>query len=407
MPTSHQVQQGECLVSIAESYGFFWETLWNLPENRTIRETRRDPTVLLAGDVVTIPERTIKDYVRPTGARHTFRVKNIPARLNVRLHDEGGRPRSGLAYVLTIDGVETTGTTDGDGAVHAPVPPTARAGTLRLVALGELVDVNGLSALRTVGGDLELIDCDAVANTTGLNALGSVRGDLRLRRLNSVTNQARAGGTQELTFNALVEVGGLEITGMNDIEDLAGLESLDRIGFDAADNLIGGGALVLDGNPKLETLFGLQGLTKIGRKISILNNPELTKFGFDDDNQDREQDIDNANGINNEANDPDAVFESGFVETFKVVGAPVQDGVVLIGGQTGVIELRNNPRLDEGDFINNVVDNLDNFEGFTFFCGNDGSADDDDDDPRTFAQATCPQEGDGLIDLVGGEGEGE
>ena len=129
MPTSHQVQQGECLVSIAESYGFFWETLWNLPENKTIREMRRDPTVLLAGDVVTIPERTIKDYVRPTGARHTFRVKNIPARLNLRLHDEGGRPRSGLAYVLTIDGVETTGTTDGDGAVHAPVPPTARAGT--------------------------------------------------------------------------------------------------------------------------------------------------------------------------------------------------------------------------------------------------------------------------------------
>jgi hypothetical protein len=34
MPTTHQVQQGECLVSIAESYGFFWETLWNLPRTR-------------------------------------------------------------------------------------------------------------------------------------------------------------------------------------------------------------------------------------------------------------------------------------------------------------------------------------------------------------------------------------
>jgi hypothetical protein len=154
MPTSHQVQQGECLVSIAESYGFFWETLWNLPENRAIRETRSDPTVLLPGDVVTIPERTIKDYVRPTGARHTFRVKNIPARLNIRLHDEGGRPRSGLAYVLTIDGVETSGTTDGEGAVHAPVPPTARAGTLRLVASGETFTLNlgHLDPVDTVRG---------------------------------------------------------------------------------------------------------------------------------------------------------------------------------------------------------------------------------------------------------------
>jgi N-acetylmuramoyl-L-alanine amidase len=132
MPTTHQVQQGECLVSIAESYGFFWETLWNLPENKAIREARRDPTVLLPGDVVTIPEKTVKEYVRPTGARHTFRVKNVPARLNLRLRDEGGNPRAGLAYVLIIDGVETRGTTDGDGAVRAPIPPTARRGALRV-----------------------------------------------------------------------------------------------------------------------------------------------------------------------------------------------------------------------------------------------------------------------------------
>ena len=154
MPITHRVQQGECLVSIAESYGFFWETLWNLPANKPIRDTRRDPTVLLPGDVVTIPERTIKDFVRPTGARHTFRVKNIPARLNLRLHDEGGRPRSGLAYVLTIDGVETTGTTDGDGAVRAPVSPTARHGTLRLVASEETFTLNlgHLDPVDTVRG---------------------------------------------------------------------------------------------------------------------------------------------------------------------------------------------------------------------------------------------------------------
>ncbi len=133
MPTIHRVQQGECLVSIAESYGFFWETLWNLPENKLIRDTRRDPTVLLPGDVVTIPERVVKEYVRPTGARHTFRVKNIPAKLNLNFRDEGGRPRAGLAYVLTVDGVETRGTTDGEGGVHAPIAPTARSATLRLM----------------------------------------------------------------------------------------------------------------------------------------------------------------------------------------------------------------------------------------------------------------------------------
>ena len=158
MPTTHQVQQGECLVSIAESYGFFWETLWNLPENKSIREHRHDPTVLLPGDVVTIPDKKVKDYVRPTGARHTFRVKNVPARLNLRLHDEGGEPRSGLAYVLTVDGVEKRGTTDGEGAVRQSIPPTARRGTL-LITDGESgeeesyeLDLGHLDPVDTIQG---------------------------------------------------------------------------------------------------------------------------------------------------------------------------------------------------------------------------------------------------------------
>lgn len=154
MPTTHRVQQGECLVSIAESYGFFWETLWNLPENKQIRDARRDPTVLLPGDVVTIPERTIKDYVRPTGARHTFRVKNVPAKLNIHLHDEGGEPRAGLAYVLTVDGVEIRGTTDGAGGVHSSIPPGARRGTLHLVEPDETyeLDLGHLDPVDTVRG---------------------------------------------------------------------------------------------------------------------------------------------------------------------------------------------------------------------------------------------------------------
>jgi hypothetical protein len=272
---------------------------------------------------------------------------------------------------------------------------TTVGGTLRLVGLGELVNVDGLDTLTSVGGDLELIDCDALENTAGLNAVTRVGGDLRLRRLESITNQAQAAGTEDLQFDALTEVGGLEITEMNDLEDLAGLQTIARIGLDAAGALFGTGTLAIAGNPKLATLFGLQGLVAIGRKISIVDNPELVAFSFDDDNQDREDD------------DDDNIFESGFVEAFTTLGVPVLDGDVLIGGQTGVVELRNNPQLDEAEFVDVVVDNLDNFEGFTTFCGNDGSADDDDNDPRTFSRAVCPAATDGVIDLDSGAGEGE
>lgn len=142
MATRHTVQQGDCLVSIAEQYGFFWETLWNHAENRALRDRRSDPTVLLPGDVVFVPDREIKSHVRPTGARHTFRAKNVPAKLNLRLLDEGGDPRAGLAYVLNVDGVETRGSTDGDGYVKASIPPMARRGTLTLTASGEEYDLD-------------------------------------------------------------------------------------------------------------------------------------------------------------------------------------------------------------------------------------------------------------------------
>ncbi len=142
------------MVSIAEQYGFFWETLWNHPNNKELRGRRHDPTVLLLDDEVFVPDRTPKDYVRPTGARHTFKVKNVPAKLNVRLLDEAGHPRSGLAFVLAVDGVETPGTTDGDGWVRASLTPTAIAGTLHLVATDETfqLDLGHLDPVDTVRG---------------------------------------------------------------------------------------------------------------------------------------------------------------------------------------------------------------------------------------------------------------
>lgn len=169
MPTRHRVQPGECLVSISESYGFFWETLWSHPENEALRNRRRDPTVLLPGDEVFVPEKTIKSYDRPTGARHTFRVKNVPAKFELRLLDEAGEPRSGLAYVLVIDGREIPGTTDGDGAVKTSISPTARNGVLRITATGEeyQLDLGHLDPVDTIRGA-----------KSRLQALGSYNGSI-------------------------------------------------------------------------------------------------------------------------------------------------------------------------------------------------------------------------------------
>jgi|GEM_PF-1636224 len=257
-------------------------------------------------------------------------------------------------------------------------------GTLRLVELGELPDLDGLTGLNTVGGDLDIIDCDALEETNGLNQLDEVGGTLRLRRLDSIENDAQLNGVQDLTLNQLQRVGGLEVAQMDLLEDLAGLQSLTEVR----------GTLLLSANPRLTTLFGLQGITRIGRKLSIIDNPELTLAFFDDDNQDRVPDFDDNDGVNNEPEDPDGTFESGLIDALATIGEPIIENGVLIGGQTGIIELRNNPALDEADFLDEVTPN--NYEGLFFLCGNDGSVDLVDADQRLTSFAACPGAQDGL-----------
>ncbi|MGC9973362.1 MAG: LysM domain-containing protein [Bryobacteraceae bacterium] len=46
----HVVKQGDCMSSIADQYGFFWETLWNHERNAQLKERRKNPNVLMAGD---------------------------------------------------------------------------------------------------------------------------------------------------------------------------------------------------------------------------------------------------------------------------------------------------------------------------------------------------------------------
>jgi hypothetical protein len=130
MPEDYTVSAGECMNSIAFEHGFFWETLWNHANNASLKQLRGDPSVLMAGDVVHIPDLTVRDESCAAEQKHRFRLKGVPAKVKIRVvvDDE---PRANEAYTLYIDDIEAgEGMTDGDGYVEASVSPAAREGRL-------------------------------------------------------------------------------------------------------------------------------------------------------------------------------------------------------------------------------------------------------------------------------------
>ncbi len=136
MPIRHVAKRGESVESIAFQYGFFWETLWNAPENQSLKEKREHPNLLLEGDVVVVPDKVEKTVRVATGKVHRFRRKGIPSVLQVRLLHRG-EPRAGIAYTVEVPGEPIRGVTDEEGWVKCWLMPDVREGILKLDETGE------------------------------------------------------------------------------------------------------------------------------------------------------------------------------------------------------------------------------------------------------------------------------
>ena len=127
----YSVQQGDCMESIAAQFGFTWETLWNHPSNQDLRTTRGCPNVLLPGDIVSIPDLTLRIENCCTHKCHNFILNSRqPSKLVIVLKDFD-QPRANETYILTVKGGKTVkGTTDANGRLEETIPPGAQSGKL-------------------------------------------------------------------------------------------------------------------------------------------------------------------------------------------------------------------------------------------------------------------------------------
>jgi len=195
MAKDYVVGPGDCMSSIAYANGFFWKTLWNLSANAALKTKRKNPNVLMTGDVIHIPDWTAKNEPGPTEQRHKFMLMGVPEKLHIQLLDYDHKPRPNVDYKLVIEGNWRSGTTDADGKLHESIPPDAVTGKLTFPA-PQLLDGNG-NPIPAKPKDqtmiLQLGHLNPISEVSGLKArlanLGLYKGPID-ENLDAATQQA-------------------------------------------------------------------------------------------------------------------------------------------------------------------------------------------------------------------------
>jgi N-acetylmuramoyl-L-alanine amidase len=195
MPLKHVVEQGECINSIAFEAGFFPDTVWNHADNKDLKEKRKNMDVLLPGDIVTIPDKKIKELSKPPEKLHKFKRKGVPKELKLQIM-LGTKAQANVRCVVTIGERASELKTDGDGWLKISIPPNAKEAKVRLESGQEFT--------------LSLGSMDPVDQTSGvqgrLHALGYYSGPID-GQMNEETKEA---------LKAFQKAHGLEQSGQPD-----------------------------------------------------------------------------------------------------------------------------------------------------------------------------------------------
>lgn len=208
MSKKHIVQQGEGISSIAFAYGLKPETIWEHPENESLRAARADPNILREGDVILLPDLRPDEYKKSTNARHRFRRLGVPAKFRLQLLD-GGDVRADLQYRLEVAGRTLEGWTDENGILDVFVPNNAASGKLFLfdeeseeqldITFGELDPLDQVKGAQQRLNNLGF-DCGATDGNLGPKT------EAALKEFQTEANLPPTGKLDEATKKALLHI---------------------------------------------------------------------------------------------------------------------------------------------------------------------------------------------------------
>ena len=152
--TRHRVRQGECLTTIAEHYGFSWQTIWNDSGNADLKATRGDPNVLMPEDLLVIPDKGPKRESCATEACHRFVKKGIPPSFRLILTTTDGKAIKNEKYILKIGAKTIESTTDDVGGLTHSIPTDTIHCEISVPSLGLIlpVELGHLDPIDTTEG---------------------------------------------------------------------------------------------------------------------------------------------------------------------------------------------------------------------------------------------------------------
>jgi hypothetical protein len=119
MASTHIVQAGDHISSLAEKYGFVkYETIWNHPENAELKALRKNPNVLHPGDKVHIPDRELRTVDRAVDARHKFTREIQELNLRIVLNRVYNKPYANTPCTVVFGAEKTDLTSDGKAQIE-------------------------------------------------------------------------------------------------------------------------------------------------------------------------------------------------------------------------------------------------------------------------------------------------
>jgi hypothetical protein len=163
MSPQYRVKQGDYLVKISEENGFVdYRTIWDHPQNKQLKDKRKNPNVLAPGDELFIPDKASREEQASTDQKHSYVLKTSKSMLRLVLEDLYGNPIANAKCELQVEGNVFEIVSGADGKIEHEIPETAQN--------ADLVVKEGNTALKNVKLNVQIGHLDPVEDESGQKA---------------------------------------------------------------------------------------------------------------------------------------------------------------------------------------------------------------------------------------------